>query len=1034
MANEQIKNGVVIAEINGIKYFKLQSKYPGDYTKNCGLLGNEIDENFYFLRSKDISGITFEDKKLVATRVDETKIEVDMSDVYKEYKFELDRNHGALVIKFPDGHEERVSGFLVEGTDAKVATDASLEGNGSSFKPLGLSKMEKTGTYAPVKEIVNKLPAAGILGQRIVLKDNISNYGCLYTFDGVKAIMNALEEVSSQWRVPTREDWAELLNAAEYCTDDRNHDSTIVNDWFGKNAGARAKSMTEWEKSSRTEEGHPVGGEDNLPSTGVMGTFHVLPVGECESIGVLEEDKREGLQGFGRSTTFWTSSKVVSNRKDIKVFDESNDYGDVVFPEGEKNVYTRTFAYNTRKVRQESSKPDSLYSLRLVRDVATDGQVSDYESILTHNVKCLQITNEDTKYNKIWTSFNIGFTEPIFSGTSNYLEWSAQSSTEVFYIAEWDGEKWLRKDLKEGDSIVIIDGPKDKSGNTIYNHEWRVYKNGEGKYKLVDCAEAGTKEFQKEIERIDKRISGETEERKAEDAKLQESITSETERAKAAEETLTTALSAETKERIEEISALTIERVDVNDETVREAYKLIGKDGRQHGELIKIYKDEKIKTIQVGHMGGSVDPETGEITDGPKENHDALQIVYKGENGKYHLVEIDLDDIFKLNAGNGIEFKDGKIHVKVNPLSDDFLNVDESGVILSGVAFNFEEIADAVGLSGDTKSGWDYIPEGAITSASTTVAGAILALDNRVSNNATAITKEIQDRIDEDIRLSGAIQTEINERIADVDAEEARATSAETFLQSEIEKEILDRKSGDTNIANILGISGSSESGFTVEFTRPYYQKIFWPTTATTFKDFDHVPEYNEIVEQKYWDFENHRPNGVYEYIENHNEPTGNNYYQLLPGTSYICSADTFIEALQILDNVLWLLDDTSEILSGLTSAITEIRKDVADLSGATGNIEKLAVRNVQNIEKLSAATQTIETNLNAEIARATAKENEIEGNLNAEIARAKAKEEELHGQDIKSGPYDMTVDGIVLERENGDPVGITFDGNFGTI
>ena len=45
---------VALCDLTGVKYFKLHSDIPGDYTKNCGLLGNEIDENFYFLRSMDI--------------------------------------------------------------------------------------------------------------------------------------------------------------------------------------------------------------------------------------------------------------------------------------------------------------------------------------------------------------------------------------------------------------------------------------------------------------------------------------------------------------------------------------------------------------------------------------------------------------------------------------------------------------------------------------------------------------------------------------------------------------------------------------------------------------------------------------------------------------------------------------------------------------------------------------------------------------------------------------------------------------------
>ena len=84
MAKEQLKpkKGVVVTEINGIKYFKLQSNYPGDYTKNCGLLGQEIDENFYFLRSNDIDNMSVNNGILTLTRVDGDTLTADISMPY----------------------------------------------------------------------------------------------------------------------------------------------------------------------------------------------------------------------------------------------------------------------------------------------------------------------------------------------------------------------------------------------------------------------------------------------------------------------------------------------------------------------------------------------------------------------------------------------------------------------------------------------------------------------------------------------------------------------------------------------------------------------------------------------------------------------------------------------------------------------------------------------------------------------------------------------------------------------------------------
>ena len=56
--------------VNGVTYYKLRSKLEGDYTKNCGLLGEEIDENFYFLRGYDIKDVYINEAgQLVIERV-----------------------------------------------------------------------------------------------------------------------------------------------------------------------------------------------------------------------------------------------------------------------------------------------------------------------------------------------------------------------------------------------------------------------------------------------------------------------------------------------------------------------------------------------------------------------------------------------------------------------------------------------------------------------------------------------------------------------------------------------------------------------------------------------------------------------------------------------------------------------------------------------------------------------------------------------------------------------------------------------------
>ena len=142
---------VTLCDLTGIKYFKLQSEIPGDYTKNCGLLGNEIDENFYFLRSMDIkTAYTIDEngrKILVLERVNcGREIKVDITDD-DAYQFRLE--DGYIIITYPDGHEEKIGKFLVEGDNVHSVTDASIQGDGSYGNPIGVDLAYRTGTYAP---------------------------------------------------------------------------------------------------------------------------------------------------------------------------------------------------------------------------------------------------------------------------------------------------------------------------------------------------------------------------------------------------------------------------------------------------------------------------------------------------------------------------------------------------------------------------------------------------------------------------------------------------------------------------------------------------------------------------------------------------------------------------------------------------------------------------------------------------------------------------------------------------------------------
>lgn len=755
MVNNEItpRKGAIVHEINGLKYFKLQSPYPGDYTKNCGLLGNEIDENFFFLRSNDIENISYDENgHLTLTRVDGETLSVDIDG---RYRFKFNKKSGSLTVTHPGGEEEIIDGFLSSGY-VRIATNETLKGDGTTSNPLGISEVERTGTYAPAQEFVDltlyvyyvkkeldkkefyyeeiekelipedshivevlEKPELGVdknspdyikvskhghnlpdatdkgKGYRVVTKEGIDTFGLLYEYDGVKAIDEALSEKKSAWRVPTREDWAALLNAAEYCDEYRTHNTECVNEWTGKDAGARAKSIDLWKKSKDEEHGLPVTGEDNLPISGGMGTFHVLPVGYGEgSRGA--RDKDFDIEAVKKLSSFWTSTEVDCSKNN-------------------PNVYTRTFSYDTRTVLQESSKPSSRLSLRLVRDYADSTMnVHPIENILGYNVPVVLISNPETDYSKVWTSINIGFLEPQYRGVSSN-KWDKVSDDErgyreLYFINEWDGSKWIKKEMSEGDSVVLIDGGLDENGELIYNHEWRVYRIDDKHVELIDTAVAMKKEFQQVLDGIQSEID-----RIEENTGLEEdgtfkptesnTFTSDSKTIKDAIDTLD-----ENLNRVDEkVKKFQIQEVsELKSDTARTAYALTLGDSSAIGDIIQIPNDKVIKHIYTGYtVGFEIYTETGEVKErGDKNSDEAIYFVFLDEYGKYSLSEpFNIEDLLQEDEfKDGLEVVEHEVKVKIDEKSDKnldgkhYIEVSLDGVKLTGISEDFESTRAVIGV------------------------------------------------------------------------------------------------------------------------------------------------------------------------------------------------------------------------------------------------------------------------------------------------------------------------------------------------
>lgn len=477
----QLRNDGNVIIVNGVTYFKLVSNFPGDVTKNCGLTGEEIDKNFYFLRGYDIKSVEMDDNNnLVITRVDPAyePIVIAIGDEIGQPEFDYDPKEGILTIVYPDGRMEQLDGFMVPGKDYKVATDDTINGDGSIYNPLRLSNMEKTGTYVPASEYLdltdeeNTLPTDKGAGYRIVTKEIVDNFGRLYPFEAIDILKERLEEESSEWRIPTKEDWDELLNALE-CEEYRNHSGMSVG-VYGELAGQALKSNDElWAPYPETQGTDAVG-------------FHAYPLGNCAQRDSMMDDPDYDAEGFSKFASFWADTV-----------------------DGVGNAYAKSVYYSSKKVKQETKGKEARLSIRLVKDYDY-GKYNEYETILGQNYKTTLIQSpfDDYDYTKIWTSQNLYDSTPELSGVTSE-EWSAatgdiRGEKEMYFMNEFDGYKWIKKPMKEGDSIVIS---RYEDGNEVVpSHEWRVIDG-----VLVDTLKALKDEFGDLIDNMAEQISANTE-------------------------------------------------------------------------------------------------------------------------------------------------------------------------------------------------------------------------------------------------------------------------------------------------------------------------------------------------------------------------------------------------------------------------------------------------------------------------------------------------------------------------------------------
>ena len=496
--------------MKGLYFYKLISPYKEDVTKDCKLTINEIDHNFVTLKDADINDFSFdEDSKIVSlVRNNEEELKIDLSPMVEgmttNLNVDYDSVNGVITITH-DGKTVTIDRLLTEDNIhlealTEVISNGTLSGLGTNHKPLGLAPVEYTGTYKPAKRLIDItkgefLPKPDHLrkGDRYVTYENVSDFGYLYNFASVRRIN---EDLTHGWRIPTKEDWDNMLNAIEPCDEFRNHNSSLANNILGKLAGKFLKSREFWVNADNCvpiscdcdtdldddefdfidDSPRKKPKERRVKPNGVDSyNMRIVPAGFSDGCEIVDY--------FGKRGIYWTNSVI-----------------------NETDVYVKRFDYNKTGVIQNVESPRNLFSIRLVKDY--DG--SNYhpiEYINGMNYSTVLMPALNTKHGfSVWTSMNIAFPnekyKPVEPNNGDNL-----SNRKVYYINHWNGFDWERKQIEEGESIVLFTGLKGE-----HNMEYRVM-NGVLYSEAQTIYDDIMGEIKPELDRIDQIIgSGITDE------------------------------------------------------------------------------------------------------------------------------------------------------------------------------------------------------------------------------------------------------------------------------------------------------------------------------------------------------------------------------------------------------------------------------------------------------------------------------------------------------------------------------------------
>ena len=149
-----------------------------------------------------------------------------------------------------------------------------------------------------------------------------------------------------------------------------------------------------------------------------------------------------------------------------------------------RDAYVKIFAYNKSNVLQDVMASDNYMSVRLVKNFNGDNY-NECEDILGSVYSTVLMPS--IKHGKaIWTSVNMSIGD-CGCGCKHILPNDGQGMEYIkkYFINEWTGKEWLKKELLDGESVVVIE-EGNKNSNDKLDKAYTEYRNVNG--ELVDVA------------------------------------------------------------------------------------------------------------------------------------------------------------------------------------------------------------------------------------------------------------------------------------------------------------------------------------------------------------------------------------------------------------------------------------------------------------------------------------------------------------------------------------------------------------------